>query len=188
VAANQAMLAAHAAVAWAIRNGHLPPVSDEICQDCGGTAREYHHDKGYAPEHRLSVVPLCAPCHRRRHAHSCQRDRTKLLGLRRARVLKGLNQAQLADEAGLTRTHIIALERGQSSARRVTVLALAQVLGVDPFTLEGDEAFYALCRTLVDALRAAADRLNVSTDTLVEELAADTEERIRRKYGTPVSR
>jgi hypothetical protein len=35
--------------------------------DCGGTARVYHHPRGYEADHQLDVEPLCRLCHRRRH-------------------------------------------------------------------------------------------------------------------------
>ncbi len=30
---------------------------------CGKQAQQYHHHKGYAPEHRLDVIPVCIVCH-----------------------------------------------------------------------------------------------------------------------------
>ena len=30
---------------------------------CGKQGEQYHHHKGYAPEHRLDVVPICRKCH-----------------------------------------------------------------------------------------------------------------------------
>ncbi len=36
------------------------------CMDCFEQATEYHHPS-YAPENRLSLVPLCSECHKDRH-------------------------------------------------------------------------------------------------------------------------
>ena len=30
---------------------------------CGKQAEQYHHYLGYAPEHRLDVIPVCCKCH-----------------------------------------------------------------------------------------------------------------------------
>ncbi len=30
---------------------------------CGNPAKQYHHHKGYAEEHYLDVIPICAKCH-----------------------------------------------------------------------------------------------------------------------------
>jgi hypothetical protein len=53
-----------------VRTGYRPNPNDLPCIDCGhlGLDRrhEYHHFKGYAPEHHLDVEPLCAKCHRAR--------------------------------------------------------------------------------------------------------------------------
>ncbi len=48
----------------AIREGILLPVSQCVCQDCGVTACDYHHENYLLP---LDVVPLCRYCHIRRH-------------------------------------------------------------------------------------------------------------------------
>ena len=45
--------------------GRLPRPRDVACTGCGAQAAEYHHHKGYAPEHRLDVVAVCRSCHRR---------------------------------------------------------------------------------------------------------------------------
>lgn len=50
------------AVKKAIRNGQLPPPDSLQCP-CGKPAKQYHHHKGYAPEHWLDVVPVCTKCH-----------------------------------------------------------------------------------------------------------------------------
>ena len=54
------------AVRHAIKRGKLRPVRSEVCA-CGQPARHYHHHKGYAREHRLTVVPLCGSCHQKEH-------------------------------------------------------------------------------------------------------------------------
>lgn len=53
---------AHSAVRYAIKNRKLPPVNSLKCA-CGNQAAQYHHHKGYAPEHWLDVVPVCIKCH-----------------------------------------------------------------------------------------------------------------------------
>ena len=57
--------AAYYAVREAIAAGRLPRPRDVACTGCGAQAAEYHHHKGYAPEHRLDVVAVCRSCHRR---------------------------------------------------------------------------------------------------------------------------
>ncbi len=52
--------------------------------------------------------------------------------LRRIRQAKGLSQEALADEAGVDRTYVSALERGVYSASITTIAKLALVLGVEP--------------------------------------------------------
>lgn len=59
---NPAKEAARQAVRAAKRRGEMVPASQLTCT-CGAHASEYHHHKGYAPEHHLDVVPLCKECH-----------------------------------------------------------------------------------------------------------------------------
>jgi transcriptional regulator with XRE-family HTH domain len=63
-----------------------------------------------------------------------QSDFTKRFGenLRRIRDAKGMTQEQLADSAGLHRTHISLIERNQRSVRLETLERLAIALGVQP--------------------------------------------------------
>ena len=68
MAASPQQLAA-AAVRNALASGRLPLVRTQQCADCDGQAQNYHHYAGYERAHRLSVVPLCVPCHRKRHVH-----------------------------------------------------------------------------------------------------------------------
>ena len=70
---------AHAAVQAAIAVGTLPPLNQTVCVGCGAASRAYHHHKGYAPEHWLSVEPLCPRCHRRRHSRGRRPFVAKLL-------------------------------------------------------------------------------------------------------------
>ena len=44
--------------------GKIPKATDCICTDCGIQAEEYHHED-YSKA--LEVIPLCKPCHRKRH-------------------------------------------------------------------------------------------------------------------------
>lgn len=56
--------AARRCVHSAVRRGRLPRVTTLICVECGERqAEHYHHYKGYAVEHRLDVVAVCARCH-----------------------------------------------------------------------------------------------------------------------------
>lgn len=50
------------AVSNAIRSGKLARPSTMCCVDCGKQASRYDHYLGYAPENRLAVQPVCAPC------------------------------------------------------------------------------------------------------------------------------
>jgi transcriptional regulator with XRE-family HTH domain len=52
--------------------------------------------------------------------------------LRRLRQAKGLSQEALADEAGMDRTYISALERGVYSASLTIIDKIARVLEVEP--------------------------------------------------------
>ena len=54
------------AVASAVKRGAMPKASTLACRDCGGNAKEYHHES-YTPDKWYDVVALCVPCHRRRH-------------------------------------------------------------------------------------------------------------------------
>ncbi len=65
-ATNSDRIRAIGAVRNAIQSRKLKPVMECQCVDCGGRARHYHHES-YEPENRLDVVPLCVPCHKRRH-------------------------------------------------------------------------------------------------------------------------
>lgn len=59
---------AYAAVARAVANGELEPVTVKSCVDCGARAKHYDHRDYSKP---LEVVPLCRSCNRLRpHAHS----------------------------------------------------------------------------------------------------------------------
>ena len=57
---------AQKAVNNAITAGKLPRPDTLKCT-CKGPAKEYHHHKGYAPEHWFDVVPKCTGCHRVLH-------------------------------------------------------------------------------------------------------------------------
>lgn len=63
-AANDTKVKAHRKVNHAIEKGKLPKASTQKCARCGDQAREYHHHKGYEPEHWLDIEPVCARCHR----------------------------------------------------------------------------------------------------------------------------
>lgn len=54
---------AHQIVNDAIKAGKLPRPDTLQCHYCPAQAKDYHHHKGYAPEHWLDVVPACRKCH-----------------------------------------------------------------------------------------------------------------------------
>ena len=62
---------------------------------------------------------------------------TKTFGLRlkELRVKRGYSQEQLADSAGLHRTHISLIERDRRSIRLDTLESLARALQVEPSEL-----------------------------------------------------
>lgn len=51
------------AVRNATRYDKLPRPDTLQCHYCPAQAEQYHHHKGYAPEHWLDVVPACRNCH-----------------------------------------------------------------------------------------------------------------------------
>ena len=58
--------------------------------------------------------------------------------VRRLRTNRGISQEELADRAGLHRTYISSIERGQRNPALVSIIRLAQALGVDPSALLED--------------------------------------------------
>lgn len=56
-------LQARSAVNVEVRFGRMPRPDSLACADCGLPAAEYDHHLGYAPEHHLSVEPVCRGCH-----------------------------------------------------------------------------------------------------------------------------
>ncbi len=56
---------AGSAIQIVIRNGNLSHPDSFLCSFCPKPAQEYHHHKGYEPEHWLDVIPVCIPCHRK---------------------------------------------------------------------------------------------------------------------------
>lgn len=52
--------------------------------------------------------------------------------VRRLRKSAGLSQEALADRAGLHRTYISSIERGERNITLASIFALAKALGVDP--------------------------------------------------------
>jgi len=54
---------AREAVKYAIQTGKLPRPDTLQCHYCGAQAQDYHHHKGYEPQHWLDVVPICKKCH-----------------------------------------------------------------------------------------------------------------------------
>jgi hypothetical protein len=62
---HAAKISARAAINNAVLAGKMTPITGQTCVRCGQPATEYHHRLGYALEYRLTVEPVCAPCHRR---------------------------------------------------------------------------------------------------------------------------
>lgn len=63
-----AQVRARTVVNRAVRRGMLPPAWSMVCDGCDeAQAAEWHHHKGYEPEHRLDVIPLCLDCHGEEH-------------------------------------------------------------------------------------------------------------------------
>ena len=52
----------HSLISNAIQNGKIQKPSFYKCI-CGKQAEQYHHHKGYEPEHWLDVIPVCKKCH-----------------------------------------------------------------------------------------------------------------------------
>ena len=57
------------------------------------------------------------------------------LRIRSTRSVGGLSQEELAHRAGLHRTYVSSVERGERNIRLLSILTLATVLGVDPGSL-----------------------------------------------------
>ena len=55
--------------------------------------------------------------------------------LRALRIAKGMSQEQLADAAGLHRTHVSLIERNRRSIRLESLERLARALGIEPADL-----------------------------------------------------
>lgn len=51
------------AVKYAVAAGRIPWPDSLQCHYCPAQAKQYHHYKGYKPEHWLEVVPVCIKCH-----------------------------------------------------------------------------------------------------------------------------
>lgn len=79
------------------------------------------------------------------------------LRMRRYREQRGLSRAELADRTGLSRPTIWAWESGKSIPRQSNLEALAQVLGISPQELTGEEHGESVWRE-VDAMGLSAWR------------------------------
>ena len=51
------------AVNNAIQAGKMLKATTNLCHYCPKPAQQYHHWKGYEPEHWLDVVSVCTDCH-----------------------------------------------------------------------------------------------------------------------------
>jgi hypothetical protein len=61
-------LAARKAVAQAVKNGHIPPISIMKCEKCNLKAVHYHHTDGYNFNNWYDIIPLCMNCHIKIHS------------------------------------------------------------------------------------------------------------------------
>lgn len=59
--------------------------------------------------------------------------------VRSIRQAKGLSQEELADRAGVHRTYVSSLERGQRNVGLDNIHAIARALGVDPAKLFAED-------------------------------------------------
>jgi putative transcriptional regulator len=65
--------------------------------------------------------------------------RTRKNRVRQVRVEAGLSQRRLADAAGISRTTLIKLERGERTPTPSTILALSIALSCSPFDLAPEQ-------------------------------------------------
>lgn len=72
-----------AAVSSAVRRGGMPRARDLSCVDCGESARQYDHARGYDDEHALDVDPVCMECHGRRTSSRGEAPRGEANGIRK---------------------------------------------------------------------------------------------------------
>lgn len=57
------------AVNSAVRHGKIPCIKTRRCYFCYKQAHQYHHYKGYEPEFKLDIIPICFKCHKKIHKH-----------------------------------------------------------------------------------------------------------------------
>jgi len=58
---------ANRAVNHAVESGRLAKATLLPCFDCGQSAKEYHHSRGYKKSNWFDIQALCVKCHRKRH-------------------------------------------------------------------------------------------------------------------------
>ena len=61
--------------------------------------------------------------------------------IRHYRKLLGISQEKLAEEAGVHRTYIGAVERGERNISAKNISKIAEVLGVEPYLLMKEESW-----------------------------------------------
>lgn len=82
---------AHYAVHKAVVSGTIPQAGTRRCVHCGKTAEVYHHHKGYAQEHALSVEALCTVCHGKVHGHDERAGKRRSLYHKRPSTQRRVN-------------------------------------------------------------------------------------------------
>ena len=60
---NPQKIRTRANVRSAVYRGRLKPALHYHCRICWSQAEEYHHHRGYEPEHTFDLIPLCKICH-----------------------------------------------------------------------------------------------------------------------------
>ena len=60
---HKANIKARNVVCYAIKIDKLSPASTYHCRICWNHAEQYHHHRGYEPEHAFDIIPVCISCH-----------------------------------------------------------------------------------------------------------------------------
>lgn len=73
---------ARARIIYMVKHGKMQPAKNLICLDCGKSAKEYDHSKGYDTDY---VEPVCIKCHKKRYKE--RREYASITEKRGVRVL-----------------------------------------------------------------------------------------------------